>query len=203
MFCFINFAFVYGGGRGIRTPVRFSGANCFQGTSSTRKLENFRGRYQTIKDAETTVFTRVFGVFYIRTSKILVAKSLSISKRISKKFLEIFLEMHTRLCGWFWGGCRGNAYFRILKISNYAYFRILQNSIYAYFRKFNIKNNPPSPVKNCDTVIKDNSSVNIAPIYCLHYNSERIVFQEVLNYYFNVAEQSAIIPPLYPFSKGV
>ena len=41
--------------------------------------------------------------------------------------------MHTRLCGLFRGGFRVNAYFRILKTSNYAYFRILQNSIYAYF----------------------------------------------------------------------
>ena len=52
-----------------------------------------------MKDAETPVFTRVFGVFYVRTAKFLVAKSLSISKRISKKFLEIFLEMGSRLCG--------------------------------------------------------------------------------------------------------
>ena len=52
-----------------------------------------------MKDAETPVFTRVFGVFYIRTAKILVAKSISISKRISKNFLEIFLEMGSRLCG--------------------------------------------------------------------------------------------------------
>lgn len=72
-----------------------------EGAFTTRKSENFRGRYQTVKDAETPMFTRVFGVFYIRTSKILVAKGLSISKRISKKFLEIFLEMHTRLCGSF------------------------------------------------------------------------------------------------------
>ena len=56
-----------------------------------------------MKDAETPVFTRVFGVFYIRTAKILVAKSISISKRISKNFLEIFLEMGSRLCGC---GCR-------------------------------------------------------------------------------------------------
>ena len=56
-----------------------------------------------MKDAETPVFTRVFGVFYVRTAKFLVAKSISISKRISKKFLEIFLEMHPRLCGC---GCR-------------------------------------------------------------------------------------------------
>ena len=46
-----------------------------------------------MKDAETPVFTRVFGVFYVRTAKFLVAKSISISKRISKNFLEIFLEM--------------------------------------------------------------------------------------------------------------
>ena len=52
-----------------------------------------------MKDAETPVFTRVFGVFYVRTAKNLVAKSQSISKRISKNFLEIFLEMGSRLCG--------------------------------------------------------------------------------------------------------
>ena len=52
-----------------------------------------------MKDAETPVFTRVFGVFYVRTAKNLVAKSISISKRISKNFLEIFLEMGSRLCG--------------------------------------------------------------------------------------------------------
>ena len=50
-----------------------------------------------------------------------------------KNFLEILLEMHTRLCGLFRGGFCVNAYFRILKISNYAYFRILKNSNYAYF----------------------------------------------------------------------
>ena len=33
----------YGGGRGIRTPVGVS-PNGFQGTLTTRKLENFRGR---------------------------------------------------------------------------------------------------------------------------------------------------------------
>lgn len=43
-----------------------------------------------------------------------------------------------------------------------------------------MKTEPPPTVKNCDTVIKDNGSVNIAPIHRLHYNSERIVFQEVL-----------------------
>ena len=35
--------FLYGGGRGIRTPVGFH-PNGFQGTLTTRKLENFRGR---------------------------------------------------------------------------------------------------------------------------------------------------------------
>ena len=43
-----------------------------------------------------------------------------------------------------------------------------------------MKIEPQSAVQNCDTVIKDNGSVNIAPIHRLHYNSERIVFQEVL-----------------------
>ena len=62
-----------------------------------------------MKDAETPVFTRVFGVFYVRTAKILVAKRLSISKRISKNFLEIFLEMHPCLCGCFRGGCAPKA----------------------------------------------------------------------------------------------
>ena len=43
-----------------------------------------------------------------------------------------------------------------------------------------MKIEPQTAVQNCDTVIKDNSPVNIAPIHRLHYNSERIVFQEVL-----------------------
>lgn len=71
----------------------------FQGTLTTRKLENFRGRYPTMKEAETPVFARIFSSFSFEPQKILVRESLSISKRISKKFLEIFLEMHTRLCG--------------------------------------------------------------------------------------------------------
>ena len=133
-----------------------------------------------MKDAEIPVFTRVFGVFYIRNAKFLVEKSISISKRISKKFLEIFLEMGSRLCGCFQGGFCVNAYFRILKISNYAYFRILQNSIYEYFRESRYVNRTTSASQKYDTVIKDNCSVNIAPIHRLHYNSKRIVFQEVL-----------------------
>lgn len=73
--------------------------NGFQGTLTTRKLEDFGRRYQTIKEAETQVFARAFSSFSFEPQKILVRERLSISKRISKKFLEIFLEMHTRLCG--------------------------------------------------------------------------------------------------------
>ena len=91
-----------GGGCEIRTHAGLP-PNGFQGTLTTRKLENFRGRYQTLKDAETPVFTRVFGSFLFEPRKILAPKHTSISKRISKKFLEIFLEMHPCLCGC---GCR-------------------------------------------------------------------------------------------------
>ena len=52
-----------------------------------------------MKDAETPVFTRVFGSFLFEPRKILAPKHTSISKNISKKFLEIFLEMGSRLCG--------------------------------------------------------------------------------------------------------
>jgi len=54
---------------------------------------------QTIKEAETPVFTRVFGSFFVRTSKILTPQGIAIFKNISKNFSEIVLEMHTRLCG--------------------------------------------------------------------------------------------------------
>lgn len=45
--------------------------NDFQGTSTCRKLRDFRRRYRTIKEAESPVFTRVFGSFLFESQKIL------------------------------------------------------------------------------------------------------------------------------------
>ena len=83
--------FVFGGGRGIRTPVGLP-PNGFQDFLRNPTLTQNNRKYQTIENAENPVKSRAFGVLSFRKSKTPSGARFSASKTISKNFLEKVLD---------------------------------------------------------------------------------------------------------------
>ena len=81
----------YGGGCGIRTHVRLL-SNGFQDFLTNPTLPQNKRKYQTIENAENPVNSRAFGVFSFPKSKTPSGARISVSKTISKTFLEKSLD---------------------------------------------------------------------------------------------------------------
>ena len=81
----------FGGGWGIRTLVPVK-ANGFQDFREYPKLPQNKRKYQTIENAENPDVARVFGVLSFQKSKTPSGVRISVSKTISKTFLEKSLD---------------------------------------------------------------------------------------------------------------
>ena len=77
----------FGGGWGIRTLVPVK-ANGFQDFLTNPTLPQNNRKYQTIENAENPVKSRAFGVLSFRKFKTPSGARISVSKTISKTFLE-------------------------------------------------------------------------------------------------------------------
>ena len=84
-------AFFVGGGSGIRTHVGVS-PNGFQDFLINPTLPQNNRKYQTIENAENQDVARVFGVLSFPKSKTSSGARISVSKTISKTFLEKSLD---------------------------------------------------------------------------------------------------------------
>ena len=76
-----------GGGSGIRTPVGFH-PNGFQDFLRNTTLPQNNRKYQTIENAENPVKSRAFGVLSFWKPETSDGARISVSKTISKTFLE-------------------------------------------------------------------------------------------------------------------
>ena len=81
----------FGGGRGIRTPVGLP-PNGFQDFREYPKLPQNKRKYQTIENAENPDVARVFGVLSFPKTETSDNARISVSKTISKTFLEKLLD---------------------------------------------------------------------------------------------------------------
>ena len=87
----------FGGGWGIRTLVPVK-ANGFQDFFRNPTLTQNNRKYQTIENAENLDVARVFGVLSFPKSENTDGARISVSKTISKDFLEKVLDKSTPQC---------------------------------------------------------------------------------------------------------
>ena len=83
--------FIFGGGRGIRTPVGLP-PNGFQDFLTNPTLPKNKRKYQTVENAENPVNSRAFGVLSFPKPETVDGAGISASKTISKDFLEKVLD---------------------------------------------------------------------------------------------------------------
>ena len=89
-------AFFVGGGRGIRTPVGLL-PNGFQDFLTNPTLPQNNRKYQTIENAENPVKSRAFGVLLFQKPETSDGARNSVSKTISKTFLEKTLDRFKKI----------------------------------------------------------------------------------------------------------